>query len=206
MKRDFADDMGEPTAFTGMVYDPNEPFGRVRSPDGGWEELSSQEMKRGRQKSAARRPLHQVENISANIRVCPEDHGHILSEPKVLNEEWAARSTRAFLNSLTLFGVVQPGAVHTSTCSIYWALEKKRRLKTVRFREPFTHVVSWKKREVSRSLIYRRPREPFAETEGRFWEMEESILSHRRWGASNSYFVSRRYAGGVLRRLGFRIY
>ena len=50
VKREFTDDMGEPTAFTGMIHDPNEPFGRVRSPDGGWEELNSQEMKRGRQK------------------------------------------------------------------------------------------------------------------------------------------------------------
>ena len=59
VKREFADDMGEPTAFTGMVYDPNEPFGRVRSPDGVWEELDSREMKKGRRKLAARRPFHQ---------------------------------------------------------------------------------------------------------------------------------------------------
>ena len=116
VKREFADDIGEPTAFTGMVYDPNEPLGRVRSPDRGWEELDSQEMKRERQKLAARRPFHQMENPSAEIwRVCTEDHGQIFSEHKVLNEECTARSTRTFLNSLTCFGVVQPGGVHTST-------------------------------------------------------------------------------------------
>ena len=47
VKREFADEMGEPTAFTGMVYDSHEPFGGVCCPDGGWEELNSQEMKRG---------------------------------------------------------------------------------------------------------------------------------------------------------------
>ena len=148
VKREFEDDMGEPTAFTGMVYDPNEPFGRVRSPDGSCEELNSQEMKRGRQKLDARRPFHQMENPSANTRrvVYSEDHGHIFSEHKVLNEEWTARSTRTFLNSLTLFGVVQPGGMHTSTSSTYWwVVEEKGRLKTVRFREPFAHAVSWKK-------------------------------------------------------------
>ena len=88
---------------------------------------------------------------------------------------------------------------------MYWVMEEKGRLKNVRFREPFAHAVSWKRREVSRSSVYRRLREAFAETEGRFWGMEESILSHRRWGASTSIFALRQYAGGVLRRLGFRI-
>ena len=41
VKREFAEDMGEPTVFTGMVYDPNEPFGWVRSPDRGWKELKA---------------------------------------------------------------------------------------------------------------------------------------------------------------------
>ena len=133
---------GEPTAFTGMLYDPNEPFGRVRSPDRGWEELNSQEMERGRQKLAARRPFHQVENPSANIRrVCPEDHGRIFSEHKVLSEEWTARLTRTFLNSHTLFAVIQSG-VHAGICSIFLVVEEKGRLKTVRFREPFAHAVS----------------------------------------------------------------
>ena len=35
VKRVFPDDMGEPTAFTGMVYDRNGPFQRVHPPDGG---------------------------------------------------------------------------------------------------------------------------------------------------------------------------
>ena len=43
-KKEFTEDMNEPTAFTGMVYDSNEPSERVRSPDEGWEELKSQEM------------------------------------------------------------------------------------------------------------------------------------------------------------------
>ena len=38
--------MGEPTAFTGMVYESNEPFGPILFPDGGWVGLNSQEMKR----------------------------------------------------------------------------------------------------------------------------------------------------------------
>ena len=106
VKREFADDMGKPTTFTGMVYDPNETFRRLRSPDGGWKELDSQDMKRGRQEVATCRPLHQMENPSASIRrVCPEDHGQIFSEHKVLNEEWTARSTRTFLDSLSRFGV-----------------------------------------------------------------------------------------------------
>ena len=59
VKRDSAGDMGEPTAFTGIVFDSNEPFGRIRCPVGGREELTcnSQKMKRGRQKLAARRPF-----------------------------------------------------------------------------------------------------------------------------------------------------
>ena len=45
-------------------------------------------MKRERHKLAARRPFHQMENPSANIRrICPEDHGQIFLEHKVLNEE-----------------------------------------------------------------------------------------------------------------------
>ena len=103
-------------------------------------------------------------------------------------------------------GAVHPGGVRTSACSIYWAAEEKdRRVKIVRLREPSAHAVSWERREVPGPLVYPRLREPFAETEGRFLGMEESILSHRRWGASTSILVSQRYAGGVLRRLGFRI-
>ena len=44
VKKEFTEDMSEPTAFRGMVYDFNEPSERVRSPDEGWEELKSQEM------------------------------------------------------------------------------------------------------------------------------------------------------------------
>ena len=47
MKSAFTDDMGKPTAITGMVYHSNDPFGRIRSPDREWEELNSQQMKRG---------------------------------------------------------------------------------------------------------------------------------------------------------------
>ena len=94
-------------------------------------------------------------------------------------------------------GIVQPGGVHTRTCRINWVVEEKGRPKNIRFRETFGRVVSWQRREVSRSSVYRRLREPFAETEGD--EVEYPVS--QKVGASNSLFVSRRYAGGVVRRL-----
>ena len=54
----------------------------------GLEGAASKEIKKGRQKLAARRLFHQTENPSANKRrVYPEDHGHILSEHKALTKE-----------------------------------------------------------------------------------------------------------------------
>ena len=113
-------------------------------------------------------------------------------ERKSLNEEWIARSIRTLLQKVTFSGVVQPGGVHTSTCLIYCVMEWKGRVKIVHLRgEPFAHSFSWKRREVPRSPVYRRLREPFAETEKRFEGIEESILSHRRRHAlTTSIFVS----------------
>ena len=77
VKREFADDVGESTTLTGLLYGSGEPLWRIRSPDGDWAELNSQEMNRGRQTLAARHPFHQMENLPANIRrIRPENRGH----------------------------------------------------------------------------------------------------------------------------------
>ena len=44
VKREFADDVGQLTAFKGLAYDSSEAFGQIRSPDGDWEKLNSQKM------------------------------------------------------------------------------------------------------------------------------------------------------------------
>ena len=119
----------------------------------------------------------------------------------MLNEEWTARPTRTFLDCLTLFGVVQPTGVRTSTCSMYGVVDEKGRLKTVSFREPFAHAVSWKKWEVSRSSVYCRLREPFAETEGWFWRMEAIILIHRLWALRLAFPSRGDLLGGCYRAL-----
>ena len=49
VRREFADGMGQAKAFTGVIYYFNEPYWRVRYPDGDWEELNGQQVKKGRQ-------------------------------------------------------------------------------------------------------------------------------------------------------------
>ena len=46
---EFVDGMGQAKAFTGVIYEFNEPYGRLRYPDGGCEEQKYQHVKKVRQ-------------------------------------------------------------------------------------------------------------------------------------------------------------
>ena len=79
--------------------------------------------------SLTRRPSHQIENTSANIRrICPEKREHIyVSEQDALNDQGITGATvRICLDRITFYNVVHPGGVHTSACPIfYWVVEEK---------------------------------------------------------------------------------
>ena len=69
--------MGQAIAFTRVIYNFNEPYWRVRYPDGDWEELHGQQVKKGRQRLADASSRSSNENaavVKLRLRVGEEGH------------------------------------------------------------------------------------------------------------------------------------
>ena len=156
-------------------------------------------MKRSRQKLAACRPLHQMKNPPANKHNTKSMS--LGSWPYIFEAESVERGMDRNSNKDL------PQQPYTFRRGPTWGGAHEHLLHLVdcgregKAQDRFAHAVSWNIREVSGSSIHRRLRELFAETDGRFRGMGESILSHRRWGASTSIFVLRQCAGGCYRAL-----
>ena len=78
VRGEFADGMGHAKAFTGVINDFNKLYWRVRYPDGDWEELNGQNVKKKEATPLLTRSLvPQIENaavVQLRVRVGKEGH------------------------------------------------------------------------------------------------------------------------------------